>query len=176
MKYISIYKSPVGKITLISNRISLTNLYIEGQKHNIKNIENYQQNDKLEIFQKTKKWLDTYFKGIKPNNNIKIELTTTKFSKEVYKILKDIPYGDLITYKDIAVKLKQKGITKNLCYQAVGRAVGNNPISIIIPCHRVIGSNNSLTGYNGGIELKKKLLELEGIKNIPNKCYSSDRT
>lgn len=169
MKYISIYKSPVGKITLISNRISLTNLYIEGQKHNIKNIENYQQNDKLEIFQKTKKWLDTYFKGIKPNNNIKIELTTTKFSKEVYKILKDIPYGDLITYKDIAVKLKQKGITKNLCYQAVGRAVGNNPISIIIPCHRVIGSNNSLTGYNGGIELKKKLLELEGIKNIPNK-------
>lgn len=169
MKYISIYKSPVGKITLISNRISLTNLYIEGQKHNLKNIENYQQNDNLQIFQKTKKWLDTYFKGIKPNNNIKIELTTTKFSKEVYKILKDIPYGELITYKDIAVKLKQKGITKNLCYQAVGRAVGNNPISIIIPCHRVIGSNNSLTGYNGGIELKKKLLELEGIKNIPNK-------
>ena len=161
MKYISIYKSPVGKITLISNRISLTNLYIEGQKHNIKNIENYQQNDKLEIFQKTKKWLDTYFKGIKPNNNIKIELTTTKFSKEVYKILKDIPYGDLITYKDIAVKLKQKGITKNLCYQAVGRAVGNNPISIIIPCHRVIGSNGDLTGYAGGIDKKIKLLEHE---------------
>ena len=98
-----------------------------------------------------------------------IKLNKTKFSEEVYTILKDIPYGELITYKDIAIKLKQKGITKNLCYQAVGRAVGNNPISIIIPCHRVIGSNNSLTGYNGGIELKKKLLELEGTKNIPNK-------
>lgn len=169
MNYITTYKSQIGTITLISDGISLTNLYIEGQRHKLKNIENYQQNDNLEIFQKTKKWLDTYFKGIKPNIDIKIKLNTTKFSEEVYTILKDISYGELITYKDIAIKLKQKGITKNLCYQAVGRAVGNNPISIIIPCHRVIGSNNSLTGYNGGIELKKKLLELEGIKNISNK-------
>ena len=169
MNYITTYKSQIGTITLISDGISLTNLYIEGQRHKLKNIENYQQNDNLEIFQKTKKWLDTYFKGIKPNIDINIKLNTTKFSEEDYNILKDIPYGELITYKDIAIKLKQKGITKNLCYQAVGRAVGNNPISIIIPCHRVIGSNNSLTGYNGGIELKKKLLELEGIKNISNK-------
>lgn len=169
MNYITTYKSQIGTITLISDGISLTNLYIEGQKYNIKNIKDYHEENNLEIFQKTKKWLDTYFKGIKPNIDIKIKLNTTKFSEEVYTILKDIPYGELITYKDIAIKLKQKGITKNLCYQAVGRAVGNNPISIIIPCHRVIGSNNSLTGYNGGIELKKKLLELEGTKNIPNK-------
>lgn len=169
MNYITTYKSQIGTITLISDGISLTNLYIEGQKYNIKNIKDYHEENNLEIFQKTKKWLDTYFKGIKPNIDIKIKLNTTKFSEEVYTILKDIPYGELITYKDIAIKLKQKGITKNLCYQAVGRAVGNNPISIIIPCHRVIGSNNSLTGYNGGIELKKKLLELEGIKNISNK-------
>lgn len=169
MNYITTYKSQIGTITLISDGISLTNLYIEGQKYNIKNIKDYHEENNLEIFQKTKKWLDTYFKGIKPNIDIKIKLNTTKFSEEVYTILKDIPYGELITYKDIAIKLKQKGITKNLCYQAVGRAVGNNPISIIIPCHRVIGSNNSLTGYNGGIELKKKILELEGTKNIPNK-------
>lgn len=169
MNYITTYKSQIGTITLISDGISLTNLYIEGQKYNIKNIKDYHEENNLEIFQKTKKWLDTYFKGIKPNIDIKIKLNTTKFSEAVYTILKDIPYGELITYKDIAIKLKQKGITKNLCYQAVGRAVGNNPISIIIPCHRVIGSNNSLTGYNGGIELKKKLLELEGIKNISNK-------
>ena len=169
MNYITTYKSQIGTITLISDGISLTNLYIEGQKYNIKSIKDYHEENNLEIFQKTKKWLDTYFKGIKPNIDIKIKLNTTKFSEEVYTILKDIPYGELITYKDIAIKLKQKGITKNLCYQAVGRAVGNNPISIIIPCHRVIGSNNSLTGYNGGIELKKKLLELEGIKNISNK-------
>ena len=169
MNYITTYKSQIGTITLISDGISLTNLYIEGQKYNIKNIKDYHEENNLEIFQKTKKWLDTYFKGIKPNIDIKIKLNTTKFSEEVYTILKDIPYGELITYKDIAIKLKQKGITKNLCYQAVGRAVGNNPISIIIPCHRVIGSNNSLTGYNGGIKKKKKLLELEGTKNIPNK-------
>ena len=167
MNYITTYKSQIGTITLISDGISLTNLYIEGQKYNIKNIKDYHEENNLEIFQKTKKWLDTYFKGIKPNIDIKIKLNTTKFSEEVYTILKDIPYGELITYKDIAIKLKQKGITKNLCYQAVGRAVGNNPISIIIPCHRVIGSNNSLTGYNGGIELKKKILELEGTKKYP---------
>lgn len=162
MNYISKHSSPIGKITLISDGISLTNLYIEGQTNNIKDTNKYIEKNNLKIFSDTKIWLDTYFKGNIPNINIPIKLKASKFSYEVWNIIKNIPYGEVITYKDIAIKLKERGIIKNLCYQAVGRAVSQNPISIIIPCHRVIGSNHSLVGYNGGLELKKKLLEIEG--------------
>ena len=111
----------------------------------------------------TKKWLDLYFSGEDPNFTPKLKLEGTEFRKDVWKILLEIPYGETLTYKDIAEKLMASGKYERMSSQAVGGAVGHNPISIIIPCHRVVGTSGSLTGYAGGLARKVKLLELEGI-------------
>lgn len=111
----------------------------------------------------TKKWLDLYFSGEEPNFTPKLKLEGTEFRRDVWKILLKIPYGETLTYKDIAEKLMASGKYERMSSQAVGGAVGHNPISIIIPCHRVVGTSGSLTGYAGGLARKVKLLELEGI-------------
>ena len=111
----------------------------------------------------TKKWLDLYFSGEEPNFTPKLKLEGTEFRREVWKILLEIPYGETLSYKDIAEKLMASGKYERMSSQAVGGAVGHNPISIIIPCHRVVGTSGSLTGYAGGLARKVKLLELEGI-------------
>lgn len=111
----------------------------------------------------TKKWLDLYFSGEDPNFTPKLKLEGTEFRKDVWKILLEIPYGETLTYKDIANKLIASGKYERMSSQAVGGAVGHNPISIIIPCHRVVGTSGSLTGYAGGLARKVRLLELEGI-------------
>ena len=111
----------------------------------------------------TKKWLDLYFSGEEPNFTPKLKLEGTEFRREVWKILLEIPYGETLTYKDIANKLVASGKYERMSSQAVGGAVGHNPISIIIPCHRVVGTSGSLTGYAGGLGRKVRLLELEGI-------------
>ena len=158
------YKSPLGKITICCDeQENIVGVWFSGQKHfgdtiNIKTIKK----DNLKIFNITKKWLDKYFKGKKPNiKDIPLKLTGTEFRQQVWKILCKIPYGKTITYGDIAKQIaKQNGITK-MSAQAIGGAVGHNPIAIIIPCHRVVGKNGSLTGYAAGTDKKKKLLELE---------------
>lgn len=111
----------------------------------------------------TKKWLDLYFSGEEPNFTPKLKLEGTEFRREVWKILLEIPYGETLSYKGIAEKLIASGKYERMSSQAVGGAVGHNPISIIIPCHRVVGTSGSLTGYAGGLARKVKLLELEGI-------------
>ena len=111
----------------------------------------------------TKKWLDLYFSGEEPNFTPKLKLEGTEFRREVWKILLEIPYGETLSYKDIAEKLMASGKYERMSSQAVGGAVGHNPISIIIPCHRVVGTSGSLTGYAGGLGRKVRLLELEGI-------------
>ena len=111
----------------------------------------------------TKKWLDLYFSGEEPNFTPKLNLEGTEFRRDVWKILLEIPYGETHTYKDIAEKLMASGKYERMSSQAVGGAVGHNPISIIIPCHRVVGTSGSLTGYAGGLARKVKLLELEGV-------------
>lgn len=111
----------------------------------------------------TKKWLDLYFSGEEPNFTPKLNLEGTEFRRDVWKILLEIPYGETLTYKDIANKLMASGKYERMSSQAVGGAVGHNPISIIIPCHRVVGTSGSLTGYAGGLARKVRLLELEGI-------------
>ncbi len=159
MYYKTYYDSPVGKLLLVSDETSLIGLWIEGQKYylgnlNIKPI----QNDNIRVLVVTKKWLDRYFKAEKPSiSELKLAPIGSEFRQKVFKILCEIPYGKTTTYKDIAVR-----INKNSA-QAVGNAVAHNPISIIIPCHRVIGTNGSLTGYAGGIDNKIKLLELENV-------------
>lgn len=157
-----IYKSKIGNIILISDGEYLTGLYFG----NSKNFENYIEKD-LDIFNDTIKWLDIYFNGGIPNFTPKYKIETTLFRKEIINILNKIPYGKVTTYGEIAkIMAIKKGINK-MSAQAVGHAIGNNPISIIIPCHRVIGKNNNLTGYGGGIDKKIKLLEIEG-HNISN--------
>lgn len=111
----------------------------------------------------TKKWLDLYFSGEEPNFTPKLKLEGTEFRREVWKILLEIPYGETLSYKGIAEKLIASGKYERMSSQAVGGAVGHNPISIIVPCHRVVGTSGSLTGYAGGLARKVRLLELEGI-------------
>lgn len=165
MIYTSTYKSPIGNLLIASKDNKLVGLWMENQKYYLSNFkEEIVETENLEILVKTKKWLDRYFNGEKPNiNELEISPIGSEFRKNVWEILKNIPYGEVITYNDIAKELaKQKGI-KKMSAQAVGGAVGHNPISIIIPCHRVVGTNGSLTGYAGGIKKKIYLLEHEKV-------------
>ncbi len=165
MIYTSNYKSSIGNLLIASKENKLVGLWIENQKYYLSNFKDkIIETENLEILVKTKKWLDRYFKGEKPDiSELEINLIGSEFRKSVWEILKNIPYGEVITYNDIAKELaKQKGI-KKMSAQAVGGAVGHNPISIIIPCHRVVGSNGSLTGYAGGIKKKIYLLEHEKV-------------
>ena len=166
MIYISHYSSPLGNILLASKNNELIGLWFEGQKYYLASInEEMQEKNDEEIFLKTKNWLDRYFKGRQPNiKELSLNPIGSDFRKKVWKILCDIPYGKTITYKEIAEKLaKEKGL-KSMSAQAIGGAVGHNPISIIIPCHRVVGSNGKLTGYAGGLDKKEYLLKLEKIE------------
>ena len=163
MIYKAHYKSPIGDLLLASKEGKLIGLWIEGQKYYKSNfLEEMKENENDKILLKTKNWLDSYFNNEKPRiNELGLNPIGSEFRQAVWKILCDIPYGKVTTYKEIAEEIaKQKGITK-MSAQAVGGAVGHNPISIIIPCHRVVGTNGDLTGYAGGIDKKKYLLEHE---------------
>lgn len=163
MLYTDSYLSPLGKITLASNGTNLTGLWIDGQKYYPSLPPSSCTEHPLLIFRQTKEWLDCYFKGKQPDFFPPLHTTGTPFQLAVWNILKQIPYGETVTYKDIANEIARQKQISTMSAQAIGGAVGRNPISIIIPCHRVIGSNKSLTGYAGGIEKKLALLELEGI-------------
>ena len=161
MEYIHIYKSPLGNIELFSNGQALTRLQFAGQKYAAAPHRGDTSYSDLPVFLQTREWLDTYFRGTEPNFLPPLHLQGTLFQLEVWHILTTIPYGVTMTYRDIACLMARKCNTKSMSAQAVGGAVGHNPISIIVPCHRVVGSDGSLTGYAGGIERKKKLLEME---------------
>ncbi len=161
MHYINYYNSPIGKIILGSNGCSLVGLWFENAKYFGSTLTSETQVKDLPIFKETQNWLDIYFSGKNPDFTPNLKLEGSEFQMAVWNILKDIPYGETTTYGEIAkIIAEQKGI-KKISAQAVGGAVGHNPISIIIPCHRVIGKNGSLTGYAGGIDLKKFLLDNE---------------
>ena len=166
MYYKSEYMSPIGNIILCCDeKENIVGLWFEGQKYYADNIEGkIIENNSLKIFKKTKNWLNRYFSGKKPDiKEIPVKFIGNEFRKSVWKILCKIPYGKVITYNDIAKQIaNQRGITK-MSAQAVGGAVGHNPISIIVPCHRVIGKNGKLTGYAAGLDKKTKLLELEAL-------------
>lgn len=164
MQYKTYYKSPLGRIILISDGENLTTLKLEYDRfYNLLLEEKIQQKDNLKIFNKTKKWLDRYFIGEKPQiSEISLLPRGSTFRQEVWKILCDIPYGTVTTYLNIANKITKK-TGKNMGGQPIGGAVGHNPISIIIPCHRVVGVDGNLTGYSAGIDNKIKLLKLEKV-------------
>lgn len=160
MNYRSIYESPLGQIKIVSDGTYLTHLMLEGQNGYLKEFLDSEEKE-LPIFEEIKKWLDIYFSGEIPNQELKIKLLGTSFQKEVWDILLKIPYGSIMTYGDIASIIASKRGIPKMSPQGVGQAVSKNPISIIVPCHRVIGSNNRLVGYQGGLTLKEKLLEIE---------------
>lgn len=157
-RYINKYKSKIGDMILASDGENLIGLWFVGQKYECDLVDDYIEKD-LALFNKTKKWLDVYFNGEEPDFSLPLTMYGTEFQKQVWNILLNIPYGRTITYGDIAKK-----IDKKMSAQAVGNAVGHNHISIIIPCHRVVGSNGKLTGYAGGIDKKEYLLKLEKNK------------
>lgn len=163
MTYINHYTSSLGNITIASDGYALTGLWFDGQKYFGADLLGQCEEKDLPVFQDTKRWLDIYFDGKEPNFILPLAPQGSLFRKAVWDILLSIPYGKTMTYGEIAETIaKQQGLSK-MSAQAVGGAVGHNPISIIIPCHRVVGTNRSLTGYAGGIDRKIKLLTLEHI-------------
>jgi methylated-DNA-[protein]-cysteine S-methyltransferase len=160
-QYTNKYHSPLGGITMASNGEALTGLWFDHQKYFGDTLSAENEERDLPIFEQARRWLNLYFCGENPDFTPPLSLYATPFRLAVWEILKSIPYGQVMTYGDIAsVIAKQMGL-KSMSAQAVGGAVGHNPLSIIIPCHRVVGSNGSLTGYAGGIDKKVKLLALE---------------
>ena len=163
MIYRTDYESPLGRVTLASDGERLVGLWLQGQKYfgDTVNGEMHRE-DRLAIFAKTRDWLDRYFRGEKPAiAKILLAPAGNRFRQEVWKILCDIPYGEVMTYGAIARMIAERLGREKMSAQAVGGAVGHNPVSIIIPCHRVIGADGRLVGYGGGLDIKTYLLELE---------------
>ncbi|MBE6940255.1 MAG: methylated-DNA--[protein]-cysteine S-methyltransferase [Ruminococcaceae bacterium] len=167
MQYISSYSSPLGEIVLAADEAGLTGLWFAGQKYFASTLDQSSCRMDLPVFIQIRNWLDTYFSGCKPDFLPSLHPAGTPFQKQVWTILQTIPYGQTITYGQIAQQLANRS-GKPQSPQAVGGAVGRNPISILIPCHRVIGADGTLTGYAGGLDRKQALLQLEGIMLPPS--------
>lgn len=163
------YDSPIGRLTIASDGHSVCGLWLEGQKYFGGAIaKELRPREELPVFGSVKKWLDRYFAGERPSvSELPLAPVGGEFRQTVWKLLCEIPYGEVTTYGQIAKAAAEKMNLPSMSAQAAGGAVGHNPISIIIPCHRVVGSNGSLTGYAGGIDKKIWLLEHEGV-NINN--------
>ena len=164
--YYCTYESKIGLLYLISDSKSLIGCYLEGQKYFPNNIDNYLLSEELNILVKSKAWLEKYFNGENPSiDEIPLNFNGTEFRNTVWEVLKEIPYGEVVTYRHIAeIIAKTKGL-ETMSAQAVGGAVGHNPLLIFIPCHRVIGVDGSLTGYAAGLKNKRFLLNLESDNN-----------
>lgn len=157
MHYTTTYDSPVGKLTLASDGESLIGLWREGQKHFGASVPGEAiERDDLPVFAQVKEWLDRYFGGEQPDaDELPLAPAGSAFRQSVWDVMRAIPYGEVTTYGDIARRIGSRSA------RAVGGAVGHNPISIIVPCHRVVGASGKLVGYAGGVGMKEQLLDLE---------------
>lgn len=162
MQYTTNYESPLGKIVIAADQIGLTGLWFEGQKYFALYLDKENEEKEIPVLTEAKRWLDIYFSGREPDFELPLHFIGSEFQNEVWEILYSIPYGKTMTYGEIAKRLAAKRGIARMSAQAVGGAVGKNEISVIVPCHRVVGSNGSLTGYAGGIAKKIELLKLEG--------------
>lgn len=162
MQYTSTYISALGKLLLACDDTGLTGLWFEGAKYYAQGLEQTQRQWEHPILQDAKRWLDIYCSGKKPDFTPPLHMIGSPFRIDVWTMLLAIPYGKTTTYGEIAKNLVKKRNLAGMSAQAVGGAVAHNPISLIIPCHRVVGSNKRLTGYAGGLDKKAKLLRLEG--------------
>lgn len=161
MTYIQHYDSPLEGILLAADEIGLTGLWFDGQKYFARDLSDVRIEQETPVLAEAKRWLDIYFTGKAPDFTPTLHPIGSAFRRSVWEILLQIPYGQTATYGEIARQLAKKQGLARMSAQAVGGAVGHNKISIIIPCHRVVGTNGSLTGYAGGIHKKEQLLELE---------------
>lgn len=165
MTFIQHLDSPLGDILLAADDVGLTGLWFEGQKYFAATLPTEVQTKETPALREGRRWLDLYFAGKEPTTSPPLHLIGTPFRLSVWKILSEIPYGKTTTYGDIAQRLAQErglpSLSARAVGSAVGSAVGRNPISLIIPCHRVIGRNGRLTGYAGGLHRKASLLALE---------------
>lgn len=162
MRYTDNYVSPMGNIVLAGDGTALTGLWFEGQKWFGAGLTDGAERAELPVFGQTKKWLDIYFGGGEPAFTPAVALRGSEFQIAVWNVLSAIPYEKTVTYGEIAKNLTAVTGRKTSA-RAVGSAVGRNPVSIIVPCHRVLGADGSLTGYAGGVERKRELLRLEGV-------------
>ena len=161
MTFIQPLDSPLGAILLAADEVGLTGLWFEGQKYFAATLTEDVQTKETPALREGRRWLDLYFAGKEPETTPPLHPIGTPFCLAVWKILSEIPYGKTMTYGDIAQRLAQERGLPRLSARAVGSAVGRNPISLIIPCHRVIGKNSRLTGYAGGLHRKAWLLAME---------------
>jgi methylated-DNA-[protein]-cysteine S-methyltransferase len=157
------YESALGGITAASDGERLTGLWFDGQKYFADTIRGEREEKLLPVFRETFRWLDIYFSGEEPSFMPPLALNGTSFRREVWNILLTIPYGKTMTYGEIAEMIASSRGIARMSSQAVGGAVGHNPVSLVVPCHRVVGTDGSLTGYAGGIGRKVSLLSLEGV-------------
>ena len=162
MTFTQHYDSPLGGILLAADEIGLTGLWFDGEKYFSDNLPAEHIQKETFILLEAKRWLDIYFTGQEPDFLPPLHPIGSAFRQSVWEILLQIPYGKTTTYGEIARQLAEKQKIPRMSAQAAGGAVGHNAISIMIPCHRVVGTNGSLTGYAGGIDKKRRLLELEG--------------
>ena len=163
--YCDSYDSPVGKITMISDGTAIKKLWIEGQQYVNGLPDRIEEKRDISVFMQTREWLDIYFAGKCPDFLPPLSPEGSAFRRRVWEILLEIPYGTVRTYGDIAAQIAKETGKDRMSAQAVGGAVGHNPISILIPCHRVVGKDGSLVGYDGGLDKKDFLLGLEN-----NRC------
>ena len=158
MQYTATYGSPLGEILLAADEEGLTGLWFTGQKYFARGLDPAAGPGDLPALDAARRWLDVYFAGRRPERPVPLHLTGTAFQRAVWEQLLAIPYGETVTYGTLARRMGAASA------RAVGGAVGHNPISILVPCHRVVGADGSLTGYAGGLRRKEALLALEGIR------------
>lgn len=165
MEYRTEYDSPLGVITLLAEDGALTALHFNRRERRVAASKREPTPETPPVLRETVRWLDIYFRGRNPGFTPNLLIRGTPFRRAVCRIMLAIPYGETTTYGAIAERIAAERGIPRMSAQAVGGAVGANPIALIIPCHRVIGKNGNLTGYGGGLDRKAKLLELEGIKS-----------
>ena len=169
MEYVWTYDSPLGSITLASDGEALNGLWFAGQKYYASTLEADHKEKLLPVFRQAVSWLDCYFAGRDPGFTPPLSLKTTSFRQAVWEILLEIPFGRTVTYGELAKRIALRKGVPCLSAQAVGGAVGHNAIALMIPCHRVLGADGSLTGYAGGLWRKRRLLEMEGVDLPPSR-------
>ena len=160
--YTKMMESPLGEIVLVSDGTALKEVRLTGQRENFSGMGKMSSEESCPVLEMTKRWLTLYFSGEIPDFLPPLAPEGSAFRQRVWEILLEIPYGQVTSYGEIAARMAAETGKKQMSAQAVGGAVGHNPIAIIIPCHRVVGKDGSMTGYDGGVEKKIWLLQLEG--------------
>lgn len=166
MDYVFHYDSPLGGITMGSDGEALVGLWFDGQRYFGNTLHPQFMTVDLPVFRETRRWLDLYFRGQDPGFTPKLAMRASPFRKEVWEALIAIPFGETVTYGEIAARIAAGRRIARMSSQAVGGAVGHNAISLIIPCHRVVGTDGSLTGYAAGLDRKLRLLQLENAQGF----------